>query len=710
MFSKVKAFCGRHRRAVLLCALVVKIVDSGLFGLLGDDLVSGIPVIGELADALATIALLIGVLVVLRWLSRRFLFNVSRRLGLAFLFVGVFPLLWFVLFVLGIGATVVVHLASHDSHATLEEIVAETAVVAERAQRAARGAPSPTAFRPGWQRLAGVAGASTETRALIWVGAASEEPGEVRVGDSETGRPAPAPEGFGAFGAPPAWSRAATSFSGLVAFPDTIRITALRPGELGDGRPFLTMVVEPLGDRVAERVHERTGIVATRVDAEALIRRSHEAVVDTLPTTLDGDADDDGDGTSLSMSISHDGATSMLTARVVDWQSGELIDLGDAETFQIVPIYSLEFGLRDYLRTHFGETGQGGMMWLLTKVLGITSLAMMVLATIIGVVLTVSVTRAVNALHRGTKRVAAGDLDHRIEVKSKDQLGALAASFNDMTTSVKRLLDEKKEKDRLVHEMEIAAEVQNTMLPRRFPTIPGLDGAARCMMAKEVGGDFYDFVPISPTRIGLAIGDVSGKGVSAALVMSNVMSSLRSLLKSDPLRGPADLLVQLNEILYNATAPDRFVTLFYAEYDLTSASLRYANAGHDWPMVVSPEGQLVLDLESSGLMLGALPRIQLTEREITLEPGDVVVAYSDGLVDTVNEEDEPFERERAQAVIAGHIEETPERVVEALAGALNEWQGGAEDVDDVTLIVLKRVALPGAQEDAVLDVETVSAG
>jgi sigma-B regulation protein RsbU (phosphoserine phosphatase) len=219
-------------------------------------------------------------------------------------------------------------------------------------------------------------------------------------------------------------------------------------------------------------------------------------------------------------------------------------------------------------------------------------------------------------------------------------------------------------------------------------------------MAKEVGGDFYDFITITPQRVGFAIGDVSGKGVSAALVMSNVMSSLRSLLAAEPSRGPADLLVQLNKVLHRATAADRFVTLFYAEYDLATASLRYANAGHDWPMVVSPEGHLVLDLESSGLMLGALPEVHLTEHEIKLEPGDVVVAYSDGLVDTMNESGEPFDRERAQAVIADRIGESPSRLVEAVSARLREWQGRAEDVDDVTIVVLKRVALPGVEQEA----------
>jgi HAMP domain-containing protein len=663
---------------------------------------------------------------------------VSRRLGLAFFFVGVIPLVVFALFMMAIGSMGVLLLADHTAEAELRECVAEMEGAAAQAVEIF-GAQGTPAAGPGWRPLVATGSERGSRSVSVWVGGSEgpasiplsepiETPGASGTSDRRSeslplGRP------FGV-GAPPRWLQK-ESFSGYVAAGDAIYIAASRSGRLRDGRPYLALATYAVDSALTERIERATGLSVSLFDLPAIIDRAgehRELEADTSGTTeaarrtggrsevsvsrsdrpraaieIESGAEPDS-ALSVSKTISYgDGrisGQSYIAEPVVSWLTGDTLTLGTGRDglARSLPLFSVEFSATRLLGSFFAGTPEGEReLWLAARILGGVFLGMMLVAIFVGIALTSSVTRAVDTLHKGTKRIAGGDLDHRMRVRSRDQLGALADSFNEMTDSVKRLLIEKAEKERLEQEMQIAAEVQRSMLPPRFPTIPGLEGAARCIMARHVGGDLYDFIPIGGDRVAIVVGDVSGTGVSAALVMANVISTIRSMAVAQRDGGPCELFRELNKILLETTAPDCFVTLFYAEYSLRTGDLRYVNAGHDWPMVVRPDGQLFIDLESSGLMLGALPDVSLHENEIELEEGDLVVAYSDGLIDAVNERDEPFGRERVREVLRSLAHLHPDEIAAGVEKALADWRGGAEDVDDITILILRRCAIPGVE-------------
>lgn len=630
----------RHRNRLLVAALVVLVIRT-IFGWTG--------ALSEFLGALSWLVVMVASFLVLRWLIRRFFFKVSRRLGVAFVFIGGVPLFLFAVFVLAVFVVGTLSMVTHDAGEALDkELVAltETARVASFFARTNTESDATFPVDPS-------------------VSIAIHLPGD---------GPAEANEAL------PEWVPR-PSYSGVVAIGDSLRLVATR--EEGG---VVTIAYRRVDDALAERLAATTGFDMVAVPFDRKRQMEDEVALATTDSTM-----------HVNVTLGEGSSTSMIVHPVVEWASGDTLfrttdqDLGR----QNWPLYSFSFTVRDYIRARAGAGVLGSVAGQVAKWTAIVFAGMIVVAVLIGIGLTSSVTRAVNALHKGTRRVAEGNLDHRIRVRSKDQLGALAASFNEMSESVSTLLETKAEKERLDHEMQIAAQVQQNMLPTEFPSIPGLDGAATSVMAKHVGGDLYDFIRIGPNRVAIVIGDVSGKGVSAALVMSNVISAIRSMLTGEDSTGPADVMIHLNDLIYRTTAPDCFVTMFYAEYDMRTGTLTFANAGHDWPMVVSRAGDDVVDLPAGGVMLGAFPDLSVDEKTLSLSPGDVIVAYSDGLVDTVDAGDRPFERERVRDVVTMNAGAKPAAIVQALEAANRRWRGEAPEVDDVTIVVLKRVPLPG---------------
>jgi sigma-B regulation protein RsbU (phosphoserine phosphatase) len=185
--------------------------------------------------------------------------------------------------------------------------------------------------------------------------------------------------------------------------------------------------------------------------------------------------------------------------------------------------------------------------------------------------------------------------------------------------------------------------------------------------------------------------------VSSALVMSNVVSSVRSFASLPNPPGPAELLTRLNGVLFQTTVADCFVTVFYSEMNFKTGELRYCNAGHNWPLVFGPTGELRESLDAGGYMLGISRQIQLVERVVHLSSGEVLLAYSDGLIDTVNPADEPFEIERVRATVRGQLNRSPRQITDLVGEALRSFRASAEEIDDVTMVVVKRVPLPGVE-------------
>jgi serine phosphatase RsbU (regulator of sigma subunit) len=310
-------------------------------------------------------------------------------------------------------------------------------------------------------------------------------------------------------------------------------------------------------------------------------------------------------------------------------------------------------------------------------------------ALITGLVLTRQITKAVDELYRATQYVQAGDLSHRVRIERRDQLGVLGESFNLMTGSISNLIEEQKQRQRLENEISIAREVQDQLFPRSLPKIPGVEIEAICKAARAVSGDYYDFIQLSPTHLAIAIADISGKGISAALLMASLQAALRSqvLVAGSETMSTAELVSRLNKHLVRNTGDDRFATFFIAVYDSATRNLRYTNAGHLPSFLISRDSALHLD--KGGMVLGVVEDYCYEEGEVIVPPDSLLIGYSDGLVEPENVYGEEFGIRRLQQA-AVHVQgAAPQVVAESLMTAAEEWAGTPEQADDMTVIVAR---------------------
>jgi serine phosphatase RsbU (regulator of sigma subunit)/putative effector of murein hydrolase LrgA (UPF0299 family) len=246
-----------------------------------------------------------------------------------------------------------------------------------------------------------------------------------------------------------------------------------------------------------------------------------------------------------------------------------------------------------------------------------------------------------------------------------------------------------RERERIAQELRTAHEIQQAFLPKDVPVLAGWRLAPYYQPAREVGGDFYDFLPFADGQLGLVIGDVTGHGVPAALVMATVHTMLRTAAREGS--SPGGVLAQVNELLFAETPPEMFVTCFYAVLDPASGQLRYANAGHEPPFRLR-EGTAA-ELWATGMPLGMMPDKHYDEHETTLTPGECLLFYSDGLVEAHNPAQEMLGFPRLQALLAEHTGEPA--LVDMLLSALHSFTGEAwEQEDDVTLLTLQRTPGP----------------
>ncbi|MGC9946109.1 MAG: GAF domain-containing SpoIIE family protein phosphatase [Bryobacteraceae bacterium] len=260
------------------------------------------------------------------------------------------------------------------------------------------------------------------------------------------------------------------------------------------------------------------------------------------------------------------------------------------------------------------------------------------------------------------------------------------------------LAEEAARRERFNRELEIAREVQERLFPQSYPSIPGLDCAGHCRPAQGVGGDYYDFIALRDAawghartgegRLGIAVGDVSGKGISAALLMA----SLRASLRGQTLGGPADLAAlmrNVNALLYEASAANRYATFFYAQYDPSDHTLAYVNAGHNPPIVL--RGDEVLRLEADGPVVGLLPRAQYGQSELVLAPGDILLAYTDGISEAMTVDDEEWGEERMIAAARACRGLAAGDMIDKMMAAADAFTAGAPQHDDMTLVIVKLV-------------------
>jgi sigma-B regulation protein RsbU (phosphoserine phosphatase) len=238
-------------------------------------------------------------------------------------------------------------------------------------------------------------------------------------------------------------------------------------------------------------------------------------------------------------------------------------------------------------------------------------------------------------------------------------------------------------------EIEIAREVQENLFPKSVPRIHGLEVAGVCLPAAGVGGDYYDYLPLSENCLGLVVADVSGKGISAALVMASLQASVRNII--GPEATPRGVNAQLNRIIYGSTTPSRYATMFLGMFDASSRTLRYSNAGHNPALLIGGNG--AQKLTEGGLPLGILDGVSYAEGSRVMEPGDLLLMYTDGAVEATNASGHEFsldrladliQRQRGAADLDLLLQETVDR--------LQDWTRGVPQQDDITLVVARAIA------------------
>ncbi len=326
---------------------------------------------------------------------------------------------------------------------------------------------------------------------------------------------------------------------------------------------------------------------------------------------------------------------------------------------------------------------------LLLIIVGLVFLLIETAALITGINMTRRITTAVSDLYNATQYVQTGDFTHRVRVERRDQLGVLGESFNLMTGSIAGLIEEQKQRQRLENEISIAREVQDQLFPKRLPSVPGVEVEAICKAARSVSGDYYDFIQLTPTHIAVAIADISGKGISAALLMASLQAALRSQLLTSGSEhlGTAELVSRLNKHLVRNTGDDRFATFFIAVYDSTTRTMRYTNAGH-LPSFLLSQGTPI-HLDQGGMVLGVYEDYEYEECLLSVPADALLIGYSDGLIEPENVYGEEFGIRRLQEAAVRVQASSPSAVAESLMMAAEEWAGSADQADDMTVIVAR---------------------
>ena len=391
---------------------------------------------------------------------------------------------------------------------------------------------------------------------------------------------------------------------------------------------------------------------------------------------------------------------------VVDWSNGQAQQVG-----ALLQVTTRPAVLYSHLFAALGEFVRG-VAYILMGV-AIFFAIIELIALIIGTRMTRTVTGAVAQLHDATRHVDRGDFSHRIPVRSSDQLADLAHSFNTMTASIEKLIQEQKEKQRLENELAIAKEVQDQLFPRHVPESESLEVFGFCRPARTVSGDYYDFLAASSHKLILAVGDISGKGISAALLMATIHSAVRAYsLESLPQMrelaavgavsgsgrmmvtwpegievSPGALLGLLNHQLYESTPAEKYATLFLGIYDGRTRRLTYSNGGHLPPILIGEDGS-VRKLEAGGTVVGLFDGMTYEEGSVDIHPGEIFLAYSDGVTEPENDFGE-FGEDRLIDLVRDNRYLPLGEISQVVTTAVDNWIGDNEQPDDVTLVLAR---------------------
>ncbi len=681
--------------------------------------------LGGWVGFLAFVASLLFFILGFRWIRRRILWRLRNRLIVTYVFIGVIPAVLLIAMAIitlyGLGGQFAIFVVSSEIHAQLRSLeAANSAVTNELAAHLERG-EKPTAESlvgmrrrdPSWARR----------KVCAWRG------DKLLVLGGENQEAPPTIPGF-----------VKGKFRDLVRDHGQLYLRVASTMPVGSDK--LTVVTsEPFDKDLVGKIASDLGEItlytsgldlddsSSKPEKESKTSSSNASTPSATTTNVDFSADKNKNGivvnsgkkgsqkhvlgptftvgTTPDPTGAFDREITFATPLpVIDWSNGE-----QQQTGAVLQVVTRPAVLYTHLFAALGEFVRG-VVYILLGVGGFFALIELI-ALIIGTRMTRTVTAAVAQLHVATRHVDRGDFSHRIPVKSNDQLADLAVSFNSMTASIEKLILEQKEKQRLENELSIAQEVQAQLFPRPVSELESLEVHGFCRPARTVSGDYYDFLTASSHKLILAVGDISGKGISAALLMATIHSAVRAYsVESLPQMrepvavgavagsgrmmatwpegievSPGALLGLLNHQLYESTPPEKYATLFLGIYDGRSHRLTYSNGGHLPPILISKDGT-VRRLEAGGTVVGLFDNMTYEEGVVEMHPGEIFLAYSDGVTEPENDFGE-FGEERLIDLVRENRDLPLPQISQIVTTAVDDWIGDQEQPDDVTLVLAR---------------------
>ena len=272
---------------------------------------------------------------------------------------------------------------------------------------------------------------------------------------------------------------------------------------------------------------------------------------------------------------------------------------------------------------------------------------------------------------------------------TEDELRLLSiiAAQSEQVVENARLNERDRQFLKMQEEVRLASRIQNDLLPKSAPEIPGYEIAGRSIPAQVVGGDYFDFIPMTDHRLAICVGDVSGKGLPASLLMANTQATLRGQTLINP--SARECMVRANKLLFDSTSPEKFVTMFYSILDPSSHRLSYCNAGHDVPYILSA-GTSINRLNTGGIPLSMLEQFPFEEETVTMQPGDLLVICSDGIAEAMNAKQVQFGEENLSTLLKSFQSASAVDVINGIVTAVREHASGAPQADDMTVVVVRR--------------------
>ncbi|MGL4370247.1 MAG: SpoIIE family protein phosphatase [Spirochaetota bacterium] len=359
-----------------------------------------------------------------------------------------------------------------------------------------------------------------------------------------------------------------------------------------------------------------------------------------------------------------------------------------------LPVYDKLTGQKRIatVRMGFSDTQIRSEIRSMQKVVIVIAGIFIVASAFIALLLASITTRPLKKLSEGVSIIGTGDLDHKIRVSSRDEIGSLAEQFNAMTGLLKDAQRNEIESRIMQEQLDVAKEIQEGLNPMSFYCKNGLEIKGYTRAAKGVGGDYFDYSEIDENRIGALISDVSGKGIPASLVMVMIRTVFVSAIHQDPRKIQCSRLVSaINSSISSDFAIDKFATLFFLIYDKSTGRISFSNAGHGPLFCYRADRNACTVTKLEGVPIGIMDDTEYTQAEVDFNVGDIIILNTDGVTEMRNEKKDEYGRTRVQKFLTAHHEKNAEEIVKLLVEDVDGFKGNAHQHDDMTLVVIKRV-------------------